>query len=105
MVRACSHGEVRRVKNRAFARIGQVMDAVVVAFATRGQEDSRRHLVPCEKDRVVQVVDAAANPYGIACGNHLIRFVECRERFVLCACRIVASVGRHVVHGAERLSH
>ena len=39
MVRACGHGEVCRVKNRALTRVGQVMDAVVVALAACREDD------------------------------------------------------------------
>ena len=103
MFHACRHGQVRAVKNRTLARVGQVMDAVVVALAARGQENCRSHPVTLEKDRIVQVVDAAANPHGIARGHHLVRLVERRKGLVLCARRTVATVGRHVIHGTERL--
>jgi len=103
MVRACGHGEVRAIKNRALAWVGQVMDAVVVALAACGQQDARSHFVSFVKDGVAQIVDAAANPYGIARMHYRICLVERRERLVLCARRAIAAVGRHVIHGTERL--
>ena len=83
MVRAYGHREIRRVKNRPLARISEVMDAFVVACAACGQQDSRRHFIARVKDRVVQVIDSAANPHRIACGHHGVRLVQRRERLVL----------------------
>ena len=100
---ACGHGEVCRVKNRAFARVGQVMDALVVALAACGQQDARRHLVPFVKDGIVQVVDAAANPNGVARTHDFVRLVERREGLVFCARRTIAPVNSYVVNSAERL--
>ena len=103
MFHACGHRKVRCVKNRALARVGKVMDAVVVALAACREDDCRGHPVTLEKDRIVQVVNAAANPDGIARMHHGICLVERGEGLVLCARRAIAAVGRHVIHGTERL--
>ena len=100
---ACGHGEVRAVKNRTLARIGQVMDAVVVTLATCRQDYCRSHFVTCEKDGIAQVVDASAHPHGIARVHHGIRLVERGEGLVFCTRRAIVAVGRHVIHGAEGL--
>ena len=103
MLRACGHGEVRTVKNRTLARVGQVMDAFIVALATCREDDCRSHLVTLEKDRIAQVVDASAYPHGIARMHHGIRLVERGEGFCFCTGVVVAAIGGHVVNGTERL--
>ena len=103
MVRTCGHGQVRAVKNRTFARIGQVVDAVVVALAACREDDCRSHLVPREKDRIAQVIDATANPHCIARVHHGICLVERGEGLVFGTDIAVFTVGRHVVNGTERL--
>ena len=103
MVRACGHGEVRAVKNRTLARIGQVMDAVVVALAACREDDCRGHPVTLEKDGIAQVVDASAHPHGIARMHHGIRLVERGKGLVLCARAGIVAIGCHVIHGTEGL--
>lgn len=103
MVVCNSNQEIGRIKNRTFARIGKVMNAVVVAFAACRQMDGSSHLVSRDIDRIVQVVDAAANLDGIARGHDLVCLVERGEGLVLRTCRIIVAIGRHVIHGTERL--
>ena len=103
MLFACCHGEVGRVKNWALAWVGQVMDAVVVAFAACGQQDARRHLVSFVKDGIVQIVNSTANPNGVARAHDFVRLVERREGLFLRAGIAVVTVGCNVIHGTERL--
>lgn len=104
MVRANSHREIRRVKNRPLARIRQVMNPLVVALSALCQENARRHLVPRVKHRIVQVVnDAATHPHRIARMHHSIRLVQRRERLVLRTRIRVAPVSRHIINRTKSM--